>query len=61
MTNTLESKHVLFMMEHIKDDLKNFGISQLFNKSIIFSEKIGVIVLANFLRIERGIVSKKGR
>ena len=47
------------MMGHIKDDFKNFGISQLFNKSIIILENIGVIVLANFLRTERGIGSKK--
>ena len=55
----LESKHGFFILGHIKDDFKNFGISQLFNKSIIILEKIGVIVLAIFLRTEMGIGSKK--
>ena len=53
LPKSLESKHGIFMMGHIKDNFKNFGILQLFNKSIIILEKIGVIVLANFLRTER--------
>ena len=48
ITKIIESKHGFFMMGHIKDDFKNFVISQLFNKSIIILEKIGVIVLAIF-------------
>ena len=54
----LESKHGLFMIGHIKDDFKNFIISQSYNKSIIIVEKVGVIVLA-FLRTERVRRSKK--
>ena len=52
LPKSLESKYALFMMGHIKDDFKNFGISQLFSKSIIIVEKIGVIVLTNYLRTE---------
>ena len=50
--NSLESMHGLFMIiyENIKYDFKNFGISQLFSKSIIIIEKRGVIVLANYLK-----------
>ena len=48
LPKSLESKHGIFMMEYIKDDFKNFRISQLFSKSIIIVEHIGVIVLANF-------------
>ena len=51
----LEYKHGIFMMGHIKDDFKNFGISQLFNKSIIIVEKRGLILLDNILITERGI------
>ena len=56
---SLESKHGIFMMGHIKGDFNNCGILQLFNKPIIIVEKRGVIVLANFLRTERGRGSKK--
>ena len=46
-------------MGHIKDDFKNFEISQLFSRYIILVEKRGVIVLTNFLRTEREIGSEK--
>ena len=46
LPKSFESKHGIFMMGIIKDDFKNFGISQLFIKSIIIVKKRGVIVLA---------------
>ena len=40
LPKSLKSKYGLFMMVHINDDFGNFGISQLYNKSIINIEKI---------------------
>ena len=54
MPESVETKHSIFMMGNIKDVFKNFGISQLFSKSIIIVETRRVIALANFLRTEKG-------
>ena len=50
LPTSLESGKIFFITRHIKDDFKNFRISQLFSKLIILVEKRGVIILANFLR-----------
>ena len=51
LPKSLQSKHYIFMIVHIKDYFNNFGILQLFSKLIIIVEKIGVISLGESPRL----------